>query len=97
MKEKLLTIKNTAASFWTERTKGQKGIFIGSAALGIALLAVILFLSADSKFAPLYNDLSLQEVSQILSETVGPPSPPPPAVHIWLYAAGAALLVIIIY
>ncbi|RYG73876.1 flagellar basal body M-ring protein FliF [Lentibacillus lipolyticus] len=68
MKEKLLTIKNTATSFWTERTKKQKGIFIGSAALSIVLLAAILFFSADSKFVPLYNDMSLQEVSQIKAE-----------------------------
>ncbi|TMN23576.1 flagellar basal-body MS-ring/collar protein FliF [Lentibacillus cibarius] len=68
MKEKLLKTKDTAASFWTARTKGQKGIFIGSAGIAVVLIAAIIFFAANSKFVPLYNDLSLQEVSQIKAE-----------------------------
>ncbi|MBP1949121.1 flagellar basal-body MS-ring/collar protein FliF [Virgibacillus litoralis] len=68
MKEKLLKFKDTAKSFWTRRTKGQKGIFIGSAAIVVALILAIILFTSDSKLVPLYNNLSLQEVGQIKTE-----------------------------
>jgi len=63
-----MKFKDTAKSFWTERSRSQKGIFIGSAAIVVALIIAIILFSSDSKFVPLYNDLSLQEVSQIKTE-----------------------------
>ncbi|WP_164668997.1 flagellar basal-body MS-ring/collar protein FliF [Virgibacillus doumboii] len=68
MKEKLMKFKDTASSFWTKRTKSQKGIFIGSAALVVVLMLALLLFSFNSKFVPLYNNLSLQEVGQIKAE-----------------------------
>ncbi|SFD80695.1 flagellar M-ring protein FliF [Lentibacillus persicus] len=68
MKKKIVELKDTAVSFWTERTKGQKGIFIGSAAIIAILIFTIVIFSSGSKFVPLYNDLSVQEVSQIKEE-----------------------------
>lgn len=68
MKEKLLKFKDTVASYWTKRTKGQKGVFIGSIAIVLALVLALVLFSSNSKFVPLYNDLSLQEVGQIKTE-----------------------------
>lgn len=68
MKEKLLKFKDTAKSFWTKRTKGRKGIFIGSIVIVVALITAIVLFTSDSKLVPLYNNLSLQEIGQIKSE-----------------------------
>ncbi|TFJ94662.1 flagellar basal-body MS-ring/collar protein FliF [Lentibacillus salicampi] len=68
MKKKIIEFKDTAKSFWTDRSKNQKGILIGSAAIVAALALAIILFSSDSEFVPLYNDLSVQEVSQIKEE-----------------------------
>ncbi|QKY69029.1 flagellar basal-body MS-ring/collar protein FliF [Lentibacillus sp. CBA3610] len=68
MKNRIIEFKDTAKSFWTERSRSQKGIFIGSAAIVFALILTIILFSTGSKLVPLYNDLSVQEVSQIKEE-----------------------------
>lgn len=68
MKEILLKFKEATKSFWTKQTKSQKGIYIGSIGIVVALILAIILFSSSSKFIPLYNDLSLQEVGQIKAE-----------------------------
>lgn len=68
MKEKLLNIIDKTKNYWTSRTKSQKGIFLGSGLLVIALIIGLAFLSFTSRFVPLYNNLSIQEVGQIKEE-----------------------------
>lgn len=67
MKENLTKIKDTVVTFWTERTKSQKGIFFGSIAVVILIIGIFLF-NSSSNYVPLYNDLSLHEVGQIKEE-----------------------------
>ncbi|SFA77708.1 flagellar M-ring protein FliF [Lentibacillus halodurans] len=68
MKKKIMKFKDTVKSFWVERSKTQKGIFIGSAAIVAALIFTVILFSSGSKLVPLYNDLSAPEVSQIKEE-----------------------------
>ncbi|GAB4072508.1 flagellar basal-body MS-ring/collar protein FliF [Barrientosiimonas marina] len=68
MKTKIIEAKDKAKSFWTERSKSQKGIFIGSIAIVLIIIIAIILLVSGSKFVPLYNDLSAQEISQIKDE-----------------------------
>ncbi|SHF51482.1 flagellar basal-body MS-ring/collar protein FliF [Ornithinibacillus halophilus] len=68
MKEKLLKYRESAKSLWIERNRTQKGILIGSLVFIIALIIVISLFAFNSKFVPLYNNLSLQEVGQIKTE-----------------------------
>jgi len=69
MKEKIITWKNKTISFWKKRTKSQRGIFIASAIIGILIIAaVFIYTSGSSRMVPLYNNLSLNEVSQIKEE-----------------------------
>jgi len=71
MKENLLKWKDSARNFWNNRSKGQKGIFIGSILFLILLIAGLYFISMNSKFVPLYNNLSLAESGQIKTELDG--------------------------
>lgn len=68
MKENLIKVKDTVHSQWTNRTKNQKGILIGSVVLIIALIIGLSLFVFNTKYSPLYNNLSLQEVSQIKEE-----------------------------
>lgn len=69
MKENILKWKEKSVAFWSNRTKSQKGIFIGSILIVLLLIAgIVLFSAAGSKLVPLYNNLSLQEVGQIKTE-----------------------------
>ncbi|MGY0691555.1 flagellar basal-body MS-ring/collar protein FliF [Virgibacillus sp. FSP13] len=68
MKEKILHFKDKTKSFWTNRSKSQKGILLGSIAIVIALIIGIALFSSNTKMVPLYNNLSLQEVGQIKTE-----------------------------
>ncbi|MFZ3576603.1 flagellar basal-body MS-ring/collar protein FliF [Virgibacillus sp. DJP39] len=68
MKEKILKWKDSAKSFWINRSKSQKGIFLGSIAIIVFLIIGIALFSNKSNLVPLYNNLSLQEVGQIKTE-----------------------------
>ncbi|MGJ9458855.1 flagellar basal-body MS-ring/collar protein FliF [Oceanobacillus sp. CF4.6] len=68
MKENLLKWKETVTTFWTSRTKGQKGMFLGVFIVAVLFIAVMSLASTNTKNVPLYNNLSLQEVGQIKAE-----------------------------
>ncbi|MUK89918.1 flagellar basal body M-ring protein FliF [Ornithinibacillus sp. L9] len=68
MKEKIMKTRESVNAFWSKRSKSQKGIFIGSIVIIIALIAAISLFATNSNYVPLYNNLSLQEVGQIKNE-----------------------------
>ncbi|GGJ44041.1 flagellar basal-body MS-ring/collar protein FliF [Virgibacillus salexigens] len=68
MNEKIKKFKNTTTAFWTDRTKSQKRIFIGTMIIIVLLITAILLFAFHSKFVPLYNNLSVQEAGQIKAE-----------------------------
>ncbi|PAV29998.1 flagellar M-ring protein FliF [Virgibacillus profundi] len=68
MKEKMAKWKEKGTAFWTNRTKSQKGVFVGSILILILLIVGIALFTSSTKFVPLYNNLSLQEVGQIKTE-----------------------------
>ncbi|HLR15455.1 MAG TPA: flagellar basal-body MS-ring/collar protein FliF [Bacillota bacterium] len=68
MDEKLNVIKEKVSYFWTNRTKTQKSILIGSILVVLLLIVAIPFFMSSTKYVPLYNNLSLQEVGQIKEE-----------------------------
>ncbi|MFS0751849.1 flagellar basal-body MS-ring/collar protein FliF [Oceanobacillus sp. 1P07AA] len=68
MKEKFLKGKDSLTSFWTSRSKVQKGSVIGGFLLIILLIGVITFASTNTNYVPLYNNLSTQEAGQITTE-----------------------------
>lgn len=55
-------------TFWTKRTKVQKGVFIGSITIVLMLIIGLSLITFNSKFVPLYSNLSLQESSQVKEE-----------------------------
>lgn len=68
MKEKWVQIKNKILAFWSERTKGQKGMILGGIGLLLVIVITITALSTSSNYVPLYSDLTLQESGQITEE-----------------------------
>lgn len=68
MKEKLKLVQEKTTQFWTNRSKKQKSILVGSSLVIILLIVAIPFLMNSNKYVPLYHDLSLQEVGQIKEE-----------------------------
>jgi flagellar M-ring protein FliF len=68
MKEKLLKWKDSTVSFWTNRSKKQKVIFISSIILVILIMIGTVFLTSKTNYVTLYSDLSLQEANQIKTE-----------------------------
>ncbi|MFD1850385.1 flagellar basal-body MS-ring/collar protein FliF [Oceanobacillus bengalensis] len=68
MNENLTKWKNSIVSFWTKRTKSQKGIFIGSILLVLLIIVGTVLLTTKTNFVTLYSNLSLQEVNQIKTE-----------------------------
>ncbi len=63
-----MNFKDKVTSFWSNRSKTQKGIFFGSIGIVFVLIIAIVLFTSNSKYVPLYNDLSLQEVGQIKAE-----------------------------
>ncbi len=68
MKENLLKTKDTVANYWRNRTKGQKITFIGSAIFIILIVIILSIFAFNTKYIPLYNNLSVHEVNQIKDE-----------------------------
>lgn len=68
MKEKIVTLRNKATSIWRDHSKKQKAALIGTLALVILLIGIIVLFVSHSKFTPLYNHLSTEEVGQIKDE-----------------------------
>ncbi|HLS20417.1 MAG TPA: flagellar basal-body MS-ring/collar protein FliF [Bacillota bacterium] len=68
MKEKLLDTRDTAVNHWKSLNKKRQITYIFSLIFIIGLIALILTFSLKKNFVPLYNNLSVQEVSQIKEE-----------------------------
>jgi len=68
MNEKLTKWKDKTVSFWTNRSKNQRGMIIGSILFFFLIIIGTVFLTSQSHFVTLYNGLSLQEVNQIKTE-----------------------------
>jgi flagellar M-ring protein FliF len=56
---------NNIKNFWQSRTKKQKGIYLGSVGLLIAVIAIASFFMSRTDFVPLYSNLSPAEVGTI--------------------------------
>ena len=65
MNERLTKIKTDSKSFWTSRTRKQKGVIFGGIALVIALASFITYFSTRTPMVPIFTDLSVTEVAQI--------------------------------
>lgn len=65
MNERLTKIKTDSKSFWTSRTRNQKGVIIGGIVLVIALASLITYFSTRKTMVPIFTDLSVTEVAQI--------------------------------
>lgn len=68
MKENILKIKDTVTKYWRNRTKGQKITFITSALFMIVIIILLTLFAFNTKYIPLYNNLSIHEVNQIKNE-----------------------------
>ncbi|MGM8211757.1 flagellar basal-body MS-ring/collar protein FliF [Virgibacillus sp. W0430] len=68
MKEKLMHVNERLINFWKMRTRSQKIAFIGTVAVLFILIGSIVLFTTNTKYVPLYNNLSLQEVDQIKTE-----------------------------
>src|SRR5699024_8643871 len=68
MKENMMKFIEPIHTFWTKRTKVQKGVFIGSFTIVLMLMIGVSLITLNSKFVPLYSNLSLQEASQVKGE-----------------------------
>src|SRR5690625_4683337 len=54
--------------FWNERTKNQKITLIGSIVIILCIIAFLFYIFLKPSYTPLYNNLSMEEVSQIKTE-----------------------------
>lgn len=68
MNEMITKWRENLTTFWTKRTKSQKGVFIGSVLIVVLLIIGISLFANNKKFVTLYNNLSLQEVGQVKTE-----------------------------
>lgn len=65
MNERLTKIKTDSSSFWTSRTKNQKGAIIGTLVAILALAGVLTYFSTRTTMVPLFTELSPTETGQI--------------------------------
>lgn len=68
MKEQLLKSKDTVTNYWRERTSRQKITYISTAVLIVIIIVVLSLFTFQTKYIPLYNNLSIHEVNQIKEE-----------------------------
>jgi len=68
MKENILKTKDMVTNYWSNRTKGQKITFVISALFIIIIITILSLFAFNTKYIPLYNNLSIHEVNQIKSE-----------------------------
>ncbi|SDJ01947.1 flagellar basal-body MS-ring/collar protein FliF [Salimicrobium halophilum] len=68
MKEKLKNYQEKVTAYWRERSKGQKGIIIGSFIALLFIIVAVTVFSSRTNMVPLYQDLSRQEVGQVKAE-----------------------------
>ncbi|WP_078554682.1 flagellar basal-body MS-ring/collar protein FliF [Bacillus alkalicellulosilyticus] len=65
MNEKLTLYREKISTFWAERSSFQKVLFIGSIALFIIIMALVIVLGTRSNFVPLYTNLTAQETGRV--------------------------------
>ena len=68
MNEKITNWKNAIISFWTNRSKSQKMVWLGVPLLLLIIIVGAFFLATNTNFVTLYSNLSLQEAKQIKTE-----------------------------
>lgn len=68
MKENIIKYRDATKAFWVNRTKKQKGVLVASVAIILILIIGLSLWASNTKYVPLYNDLSVQEVGQIKEE-----------------------------
>lgn len=68
MNEKITNWKNAIISFWTNRSKSQKMVWLGVPLLLLIIIVGAFFLATNTNFVTLYSNLSLQEANQIKTE-----------------------------
>ncbi|RDW19482.1 flagellar M-ring protein FliF [Oceanobacillus arenosus] len=68
MNEMITKWRENLTTFWTKRTKRQKGVFLGSSLIVVLLIIGISLFASNTKFVTLYNSLSIQEAGQIKAE-----------------------------
>ncbi|AZB42937.1 flagellar basal body M-ring protein FliF [Bacillus sp. FJAT-42376] len=69
MNQKLREIGEKVLQFWRGKSKGQKGMMIGSFLAAVIILSVLAFFLSRPNLVPLYKDLTLEESGQI-KETI---------------------------
>ncbi|QQK80256.1 flagellar M-ring protein FliF [Salicibibacter cibi] len=65
MKEKIHMYSNKVREYWSGRTKNQQLLIIGGALLLLVFIVLLIFFSTRTNYAPLYNDLPVEETGQI--------------------------------
>ncbi|SDI93789.1 flagellar basal-body MS-ring/collar protein FliF [Natribacillus halophilus] len=65
MNETIHRYKDRAREYWTTRSRHQQLFILGGLLLIIVLIGVIIFFSIRTNYAPLYNDLPVEETGQI--------------------------------
>ena len=68
MKERLTKIKNDIQTFWSNRTKNQKILYISIAATILIGAALLTFFLSRTSYVPLYKDLSRSDIGRIKEE-----------------------------
>ncbi len=65
MNEMMKKYANSIKNFWQSRTKKQKGIYLGSLLLLIAVIGISSFFINRTTFVPLYSNLSPSEAGTV--------------------------------
>ncbi|WP_285766592.1 flagellar basal-body MS-ring/collar protein FliF [Peribacillus sp. SI8-4] len=65
MNDALMNMKNKITAYWTSRSKKQKMLMIGSAALIIIIISVASILTTRTTLVPLYSNLTPSETGSI--------------------------------
>ncbi|MBB6449301.1 flagellar M-ring protein FliF [Geomicrobium halophilum] len=65
MNEKIHIYKDRVRQFWSAKSKKQQYFLLGALLLPIVLILLLLFFNTRMNYAPLYNDLSVEETGSI--------------------------------
>ncbi|WP_319592815.1 hypothetical protein [Salicibibacter halophilus] len=65
MNEKIHRYSNKIRKYWAERSKNQQLLIIAGGLLLLVFIVLLFFFSTRTNYAPLYNDLPVEETGQI--------------------------------
>ncbi|SIS37656.1 flagellar basal-body MS-ring/collar protein FliF [Salimicrobium flavidum] len=68
MKEKIKNYQDRLATYWKKRSKGQKGLILGSIFALLFIIVIVSVFASKTNMVPLYQELSRQEVGQVKAE-----------------------------